>query len=66
MSTQLSKRKKLTKVERLLEKARRNPAPTRKDPRQIDLMDLLREERARRTAFVNLDNVIRSKLGGAR
>jgi hypothetical protein len=58
----MAKKRKLTRVERLLEKHRKNPSPTCHDPKQTDLMDLVLEVRVRRSAFRNLDEVIRRKL----
>jgi hypothetical protein len=60
---------KLTHVERLLEKARKNPSPTVCDPKQTSLLDAIQQDRLKiqnnhlqRAAFDNLDDVIRRKL----
>jgi hypothetical protein len=42
--------KKLSRAEALLERARRNPSPTCRDARQLDLLDIVKSR-----AFADLD-----------
>ena len=51
------KRKRLTKAERILEKARKEPSPTTQDPRQISFLDHFISK-----AFAALDRAIEETL----
>jgi hypothetical protein len=59
---EVTRKPKLTYVERLLEKARKNPSPTVRDRRQTNLMDLVQQDRLKKAAFDNLDEIIRRKI----
>jgi hypothetical protein len=58
----MTRKPKLTSVERLLEKVRKNPSPTIRSQGQSDLLELLKADRAMRTAFSHLDEAIRRKI----
>jgi hypothetical protein len=47
-------------------KRKREPSPTYFDPRQLDLVDLIQSDQARRRAFENLDRVIERTLTEAK
>jgi hypothetical protein len=53
-----NKRKRLSKAERILEKARKEPSPTCHDPRQISIFVLDRDR-----GFAALDKAIKEALG---
>lgn len=56
-----SKRKKRIGAEKILHEARLNPSPFCKDPRQLTLMDAIKQQ-----AFADLDRAIESTLQGAK
>ena len=56
----LSKRPKRSRVEKLLDEVRRKPSPTCRDPRQLDLMDAIRQR-----AFADLDREIARRRAGS-
>jgi hypothetical protein len=55
----MTRKPKLTSVERLLEKARKNPSPTCNDPRQLSIEDSIKQR-----AFDKLDRAIKAALEG--
>ena len=56
-------RRKLSKVEKLLEAVRRKSSPTCRDRRQLDLVEFALNEQ-KRQAFARLDASIAEEIGG--
>ena len=58
----MGKRTKRTPAEKLLHEHRKNPSPTCRDPKQIDLLDIIQQADITRMAFDRLDEIISRKL----